>query len=131
MGGVFDDTMNLGSALAVKLLRRPGQVRILSLGDMLGQSWSNVDMQVHWLSSAVSGSHTPEGSFSSRLHHLLTQKTKEDAPGISQARSSFIKAVGLSSPQAKDGVPSEVPKVLYELVALHVTSLHVQITTST
>ena len=69
---------------------------------------------------AASGHGTPRqaGSFSSRLEWLLSQRPVDDASTaeISQARNSFINAVGLSSPEAKDGVPPEVMK-LYEIAS--------------
>ena len=59
-------------------------------------------------SSAASGGHTPEGSFSSRLRHLLRGTAQGESPDITQARNSFVDAIGLNSPEARDGVPPEV-----------------------
>lgn len=68
--------------------------------------------QLQRFSSAASSSHTstPEGSFSSRLRDLLRWRSEgeETAGELGQARGSLIKAVGLSSPEATDGVPPEV-----------------------
>ena len=65
-----------------------------------------------FMSGAVPGRHTPVGSFSSRLQQLLSQSTKEDAAEeVEQARKSFLEAVGLNRPEAKEGVSPEVGNV--------------------
>lgn len=64
--------------------------------------------QFQRLYSSASGSHTPEGSFSSRLRQLLEQSAQGEPPQITHARNSFVNAIGLSNPEAKDGVPPEV-----------------------
>ena len=56
--------------------------------------------------------HRLAGTFSSRLQSLLSQESLDgtSTAEIVQARDSFISAVGLSSPEAKDGVSPEVMK---------------------
>ncbi len=56
------------------------------------------------------GVHRLAGSFSSRLHWLLRQGSVDGASTaeMTQARNSFINAVGLNSPEAKDGLSPEV-----------------------
>ena len=108
-------SMNSGSRFVVWLWRsgrRLGQVRIITLpidmfSERLSTSW-----QVSCFSSAVPGSQTPVGSFSSRLRHLLSQSTEEDTAEVEQARKSFLEAVGLSCPEAKEGIPPEVRNVV-------------------